>query len=73
MVGATFLHFETRGVIQVLLAVFGASAAGMIRWLVALWREKTLIEMYVVTATYGKGDVVRQVTAFIKDMLSKRA
>src|SRR5262245_1882064 len=59
MVCVTLIHFNAPGVVQVLLGVFGASAAGLIRWLVALWREKTLVEMFLIAATYGKGDVVR--------------
>jgi hypothetical protein len=49
-VGVVLTSLDRPGVVQVALAAFGVSAAGLIRWMIALWREKNRTEVVLLLA-----------------------
>lgn len=55
-------------VVQVALPVFGISCAGLIRWMIALWREKTSTEMLLEFATHSHASESRALREVINTL-----
>lgn len=70
LVVVVLLFLNNAGVVQVALGAFGVSCAGLIRWMVALWREKYYLEVLLATASNLGAKDVRAVISILRNRWS---
>jgi hypothetical protein len=52
-------HLDNATIVQTALAAFGVSAAGLITWMIKIWRVKTNTEFFMLLATQTDSDTMK--------------
>jgi hypothetical protein len=66
LVVVVLLSLNNSGAVQVALGAFGVSCAGLVRWMIALWKEKYYLAILLALASNLGAEDVRKLISILR-------